>query len=158
MCYKANKPTSKTLKMKETTTVRLNTIVGKSFNYKNEDLFFENFKELSSGKICIITHLKTFNFLESEIPMFLDELKEIKNPEFRENAIVSQNTKALAGYTPSAENADMKATLMHLLAKVKVDPAAIPQAKAACEIVNSIVNVQKTELDMIKMITKSQDK
>lgn len=144
--------------MKNTTANILDKIIEKSFNYKNEDLFFESYKGLSSGKICIITHLKTFNFLESEIPAFIEELKEINNPDFRENAIVSQNTKALAGYTPSAENVDMKATLMHLLAKVKVDPAAIPQAKAACEIVNSIVNVQKTELDMIKMITKSQDK
>ncbi len=144
--------------MKDTINIEINKLLGKSYNYKNEDLYFESFKEITTGKICITTHKKTLTFFESEIPEFLEELKECKSLDFRDKALVSQNTRALAGYTPSAENVEMKATLMEMLSKVKSNPEAIPQAKAACEIVNTIVNVQKTELDMIRMVNKSNDK
>ncbi|RUT68664.1 hypothetical protein D0817_20095 [Flavobacterium cupreum] len=139
--------------MKDKINIELNKIIGKSFNYNGEDLYFERFKEISTGKICVFTHKSTLHFYESEIEGFLKNLTDCKVENFREKALVSQNTKALSGYTPSAENVEMKATLMEMLAKVKSNPNAIPQAKATCDIVNTMINIQKTELDMIKMVS-----
>ncbi|TDO68765.1 hypothetical protein EV143_12027 [Flavobacterium chryseum] len=139
--------------MKDIINIELNKIIGNSFNYKGDDLYFERFKEISTGKICVFTHKSTLHFYESEIEVFLQELTECKVENFRDKALVAENTKALAGYTPSAENVEMKATLMEMLAKVKQNPSAIPQAKSACDIVNTMINIQKTELDMIKFVT-----
>jgi len=136
----------------------LNKVVGTSKNYEGHDIYIERFKEISTGKICIYTHRSTLHFLESEIEeKFLNQLNEPKSPDFRDKALVNQNTKALAGYTPSAENVELKASLMEMLAKVKGNPVAIPQAKAVCEIAGVMIDLQKNELEMIKMVNKFKE-
>ncbi len=138
--------------MKDTTNIALNKIVGTSVRYREEDLYIERFKEISTGKICIFTHIRVLHINEDEVEDFLSSLTEPVSKNFRDKAIVASNTKALNGFTPSAENVEMKATLMEMLSKVKANPTAIPQAREACNIVNTMVNLQKTEIEMIKMV------
>lgn len=140
--------------MRNDINIALNKIVGLSKNYKGQDYYFERFKEISTGKICIYTHLTPLHFYETEIEEFLNSLTDPVSKDFRDKALVSQNTRMLQGYSPSAENIEIKAALMETLAKVKTNPVHIPEAKAVCEIVNTMVNVQKTELEMIKIINK----
>lgn len=142
--------------MKDSTTINLNKLLGKIYNYDGEIIRIESFKQISSGMIMISTNFKTLSFYESQIPNFIESLEENKALDFRDKALISKNTQALAGFTPSAENVEMKAVLMDMLAKVKISAEAIPQAKATCEIVNTLVNIQKTELEMIRMTNKSK--
>lgn len=142
--------------MKDSINIALNRIVGLSKNYKGEDYYFERFKEISTGRICVYTHKTPLHFYESEITEFLESLTDPISKDFKEKALMHQNTKALHGYTPSAENIEIKSTLMEMLAKVKSNPVAIPQAKAVCEIANTMVKIQRTELDMVRMIAKSK--
>ncbi len=144
--------------MKDSINIALNKIVGLSKNYNGEDYYFERFKEISSGRICIFTHKTPLHFSELEIPEFLESLTDPISKDFKDKALMHQNTKALNGYTPSAENVELKSTLMEMLAKVKGTPAAIPQAKAVCEIANTMINIQKTELEMVRMISRSKEK
>ena len=138
--------------MKDTINIAINKIIGQSLHYNGSDYYFERFKEISTGKICIYTHRGILHFEEHEIEGFLASLTEPKSKDFRDKDIVSINTRNLQGYTPSAENIELKATLMEMLTKVKNNPAAIPQAREVCAIANAMVNIQKTELEMLKMI------
>lgn len=144
--------------MKDSINRDLNKLVGTSKRYDGKDIYIESFKKLSSGKICVLTHTGTFPFLESEIyEKFIDQLEEVKVPDFKDRAVVSQNTRALAGFTPSAENIELKASLMEMLAKVKGNPNAIPQAKSVCEIAGTMINIQKNEMEMIRMVNKLKE-
>lgn len=82
----------------------------------------------------------------------MNSLTEPKSKDFRDKELIANNTRNLQGYTPSAENIELKATLMEMLTKVKNSPEAIPQAREICAIANSMVNIQKTEIEMLKMI------
>lgn len=46
------------------------------------------------------------------------------------------------------------ATPMDMLKKVSTSPNAIPQAKAVCDIANTMVNIQKNEIQLIQMVNK----
>lgn len=138
--------------MRDNTIINLNKINGKSVHYKGEDLVIEGFKEISTGKIIIHTHKRVLTFMENEIDDFLDQITEPKQKDFREKDLVHQNTKMLQGFTPSAENVELKASLMEMLSKVKTNPTHIEQAMAVCKIADTMVNIQKTELNMIQML------
>lgn len=60
----------------------------------------------------------------------------------------------VSNYKPTAENAIVKETLMDMLKKVSTNPGMIPQAKAVCDIANTMVNIQKNEIQMIQMVNK----
>jgi len=130
---------------------RLSMIVGKSINYKGKDHFIQRYKSIYTGKICVFTHLETLTFFESEVEAFLDEITDPKDKDFRTKELISPVSKQLQGFVPTAENIEMKATLMEMLAKVKANSNAIPQAQAACQIVNTMVSIQKAEIELIKL-------
>lgn len=137
---------------------RLSMLVGKSIHYKGKDHFIERYKNISSGKICVFTHLETLTFLDSEVETFLDEITDPKDKDFRTKELVSPVSKQLQGFAPSAENIEMKATLMEMLSKVKANANAIPQAQAACQIVNTMVTIQKAEIELIKIANSKNNK
>lgn len=137
--------------MTDLINTRLQKIVGTSIHYKGKDHFIERYKTISSNKICVFTHLETLTFFESEIEAFLDIITDPKDKDFRTKELVSPISKQLSGYTPSAENVEMKATLMEMMARVKANPVAIPQAREICGIVNTMVKIQKSEIDLIKL-------
>lgn len=133
---------------------RLSMLVGKTVTYKGKEHFIQRYKSISTGKICVFTHLETLNFFPSEIEAFLENVSEPKEKDFRSMQLVSPVSLALSSYQPSAENVELKASLMEMLAKVKTNPEVIPQAKAVIDIANAVVNIQKTELEMIKLTNK----
>lgn len=133
---------------------QLSKITGTTVHYKGKDHFIERFKKISTGKIVVYTHIETFNFHDHEIEQFISELSEPKIPVTQNNKLEKQTSKGVIGYSPSAENVEIKATLMEMLAKVKANPENIPTAKAVCSIVKTMVDVQKTELEMIKIAQK----
>ncbi len=137
--------------MTDIINTRLQKIVGSSIHYKGKDHFIERYKSISSNKICVFTHIETLTFFESEIELFLDTITDPKDKDFRSKELVSPISKQLAGFTPSAENVEMKATLMEMMARVKTSAAAIPQAREICGIVDAMVKIQKSEIDLIKL-------
>ena len=135
---------------------RLTKIVGTSVNYKGKDHFIERYKSISTNRICVFTHVETLTFFESEIETFLDSITEPKDKDFRTKELVSPVSKQLAGFVPSAENIEMKASLMEMMARVKADANAIPQAREVCSIVNAMAKIQKYEIEIIKLTVKKE--
>lgn len=68
--------------------------------------------------------------------------------------IVEPNNLEISNYKPTKENALVKETLMEMLKKVSLSPNMIPQAKAVCDIANTMVNIQKNEIQLIQMVNK----
>jgi hypothetical protein len=65
----------------------------------------------------------------------------------------SSNIEVL-NYKPTKENVQVKEALMDMLKKVSASPNTIPQAKAVCDIANTMVNIQKNEIQMIQMVNR----
>lgn len=142
------------------TELQLQNIIGRTLKYKGSKLFFKDFKQISSGKIIIITATGSLSFYESEIPDFLNSLEEVEEklipkitniPESKMEttpAPAKQEPKEI--YQPSAESKELKDTLMEALRNVKQNKEYIDQAKQLCNIASVMVQIQKQEFEMIK--------
>lgn len=131
---------------------KLNSLVGKTFNYKGKNITIEKFKVLSTGNTVVFTP-NPMNFLNNEIPDFLDNLFEPTHKEATEAQILVPN-KELAVFDPTKENTVIKSALMDTLKKVSESAEYLPQAKAICDVVGVMVDVQKNEILMLGMINK----
>ena len=130
---------------------KLDAIVGKSFNYNGENIKIEKYKEVNLSNTVIFTDRRSINFLNSEIPEFLENLYQPLEKKVEENQVLLPKHE-LSVFEPTKENGIVKATLLETLQKVKEDPSYIPQAEAVCAVVSQIVNVQKTEIQMLKIL------
>ena len=134
------------------TISKLDAIVGKTFNYKGKNITIDRYKEVNSTNTVVFAP-QPMNFLNSEIPEFLNNLYDpIGTPKTAAQVLVPK--KELVLFEPTAENKTIKETLLATLQKVKDDPLYIPQAKAVCEVVNSLIDVQKNEILMLGIINK----
>ncbi|MGM8362113.1 hypothetical protein ACSV4D_09385 [Flavobacterium sp. ARAG 55.4] len=131
---------------------KLDAIIGKTFYYKGKNITIDKYKEVNSTNTVVFAP-HPMNFLNHEIPEFLDNLFEPTNkPLTAAQVLVPQ--KKLIVFEPTAENKAIKETLLETLQKVKDDPNYIKQAKAVCEVVNSFVEIQKNEIQMLGIINK----
>jgi hypothetical protein len=137
-----------------TTEIRnqLDALLGKEFNYKGKIIIIERYKEVGGTNTVVFTP-KPLNFLNSEIPEFLEDLYD-PSYKAKNEAQVFVPKKELVTFEPTAENKVIKATLMETLEKVKNDPTYIPQAKSVCEVVGSLIDIQKNEIQMLGIINK----
>lgn len=82
------------------------------------------------------------------------ESQEKENQVTTKSEVQVSNNIEVMNYKPTAENALVKESLMDMLKKVSASPSAIPQAKAVCDIANTMVNIQKNEIQLIQMVNK----
>ena len=133
---------------------QLNGLVDKTIFYQGQNLKILKWK-LVGGNYCIVTDARTLQFYPSEIQLnFLEKYEEEKSEEvIRKDAPPSKvsTEKPKVAVVIPAENETIKETLLDIMKKVKEDPAFLAQAKVICEITNTMVNVQKTEIDMVKL-------
>lgn len=131
---------------------KLNEIVGKTFNYKGKNITIDKYKEVGVTNTVIFAP-SPMNFLNSEIPAFLESLFD---PTIKEKTDVQVLVpkKELVLFEPTKENSVIKETLMDTLKKLKEDPNYLPQAKAICEVVGVMVDVQKNEIQMLSVLNK----
>lgn len=133
---------------------QLNAIIGVPYSYKGKNITIEKVNVVSSGNIVIHAGGRVLcNLFPSEINDFIQELFEPLQTELNENQIAVGKNE-LKVFEPTKENQEVKETLMEVLRKVKGDATFIPQAEAVCNVVGQIVNVQKTEIQMLNLINK----
>lgn len=138
--------------MEKETINKLESIVGKNFSYKGKNIEILKYKPVGGTNVVIFMPSPK-NFLESELENFFDELGSPLEEELKLNQVAIPEKK-LQVFEPTKENETVKATLLETLQKVKEDKNYIPQAQAICGIVNQIVSVQKTEIQMIDLANK----
>lgn len=126
----------------------LDLMVGKSFHYEKQNIKILKYKEIA-GNVCIVTDQRTFQFYPEEFyDNFLNKISDAKEPgSFSPPSEIEKKSFVAL----PEENLKIKDTLMEALKKVKEDPSFLLQAKAICEITNTMVNIQKTEIELIKL-------
>lgn len=136
---------------------KLDDITGKAYSYKGENISISKYKKTDSTVVIFINN-RPRNFLFSEAEVFINSLEPpIDKPitDTLKKPSIPSSKKSLEIYEPTAENKEVKETLLETLKKVKTDPDFIPQAQAICNVVNQIVQVQKTEIQMLNFISNN---
>ena len=133
---------------------QLDELINQTILFQGQNLKIEKWK-LVGGNYCIVTNARTLQFYPSEIQLnFLDKYEDEQAADIIRKftpPATSPPLKPQVAILIPKENETMKETLLDIMKKVKEDPTFLAQAKVICEITNTMVNVQKTELDMIKL-------
>jgi hypothetical protein len=127
---------------------KLDSMIGKTYMYRTETqkVISYEFKD-STGKIIIITNKSTIMFSFSDAK---EKLTDFLICEEEKNIDV-------AIYKPEISSTvmiDVKNILMDNIKKVQDDKEYIPQAIAINKNVKSIIELAKTEIEMINTINK----
>lgn len=134
--------------MDNATKIQLDSFIGATVHYEKQNIKIEKYKEVA-GNICVVTDLRTFQFYPGEIQeKFLDKISDAKEEG---SFIPPTEIEKKSFVSLPEENITVKNTILEMLDKIKKDPSSIEQAKAIFLGVNTLVNVQKTEIEMIKL-------
>ena len=146
---------------------KLNLLIDKKFSYKDKIITITKWKRVGTTYV-VFSDKQTYNFFESEIDLFIDnllpvrvkfkegvlekrqlELKnvsiQVKKDELKPNKM-EENEKNIV---PIQEN-DLSVILLDTIQKVQKDKTYINQANAICNVVSQIINVKKLELQLKK--------
>ena len=146
---------------------KLNLLIDKKFNYKDKIITITKWKRVGTTYV-IFSDKQTYNFFESEIDLFIDnllpvrvklkegvlekrqlELKnvsiQVKKDELNPNKM-EENEKNIV---PIQENY-LSVILLDTIQKVQKDKTYINQANAICNVVSQMINVKKLELQLKK--------
>ena len=146
---------------------KLNLLIDKKFNYKDKIITITKWKRVGTTYV-VFSDKQTYNFFESEIDLFIDnllpvrvklkegvlekrqlELKnvsiQVKKDELNPNKM-EENEKNIV---PIQEN-DLSVILLDTIQKVQKDKTYINQANAICNVVSQMINVKKLELQLKK--------
>ena len=131
----------------------LNKLIGTTRSFKGENLTFQKFKEVEDV-VTVFTTSRNLNLMPEELEEFLQKLADPVSTVPQTMTDGSMPATQLEGYTPSPENAIIKNSLMDALKRVQGDPNYIPQAKSIIEISGALIDIQKTEIQMIQITRK----
>lgn len=138
--------------MKPEITEKIEALLNKTFDYKGKEITITSYKEVR-GQIVLFKENEnlfgTFNY--EQFQAFLNQLKELGEKE-----VLVPTQQTFVEMLPQ-ENVQMKKSLLEMLELVKKDKAYTPQAQAVCNIANAMVNIQKTELQIIQAIKKNKN-
>ena len=134
--------------MDNATKIQLDSFIGATVHYEKQNIKIEKYKEVAVN-ICVVTNVRTFQFYPEEIQSkFLDKISDAKE----EGSFIPPTEIEKKSFVAlPEENITVKNTILEMLEKIKKDPSCIDQAKAIFLGVNTLVNVQKTEIEMIKL-------
>lgn len=138
--------------MKPETREKIESLLNKTYEYKGKEITITSYKEVR-GQIVLFKENEnlfgTFNY--EQFQAFLNQIKE---PSEKKVLLPTQQT--FVEMLPQ-ENVQMKKSLLEMLELVTKDKAYTPQAQAVCNIANAMVNIQKTELQIIQAIKKNKN-
>ena len=143
--------------MTEDVYSRLEQLTGEEKYYQGNKITILSFKEINQT-IVIKTKERTYVFTQIEIEDFFKDLKEVSGNN-KSVANINKDTSTnvtINGYQPTKENITLKSSLLEVLADVKKDPNEknMQKARSVCDIANTLVSIQKAEIQMINAIKR----
>lgn len=123
------------------------------------------FKE-NVGTTVLFTDTKTFNILNSDLPNFLEEIEVCLQPEtvfvpkketVMKDVIAKRESQKvnLTIFEPTAVQNKTQDALSDMLDKVMAgEEGAIEKAKSVCEIANTMVNMEKSQIQLLRLANK----
>ena len=148
---------------------RLDLLIDKKFNYKDKIITITKWKRVGTTYV-VFSDKQTYNFFESEIDLFIEELLplrvklkegvlekrqlelknvsiQVKKDELNPNKM-EENEKNIV---PIQEN-DLSVILLDTIQKVQKDKTYINQANAICNVVSQMINIKKLELQLARNV------
>ncbi len=158
--------------MSEENNKLLEDLVGKEKVYKGKKIVIISFKEV--GQIITIkTSARTITFLPSDLKDFIYDLEDpkenykplilkktiietAKSPNMLPEKTNEPKEIVINGYKPSAENIQLKESLMNVLKEINEEPTEEKRmkAKSICDVANTMVNIQKAEISLINAVKR----
>jgi hypothetical protein len=114
-------------------------LLGKTFLYRGNQIKIENYS-VQNGGVTLVTDKGFIDKKESEIDSFIFELQPVSYAP----VVQTQIDSSVIG--------NLKDILMDNIAKVKADANFIPQSEEINKNVKSIIDLAKTEIEMVKII------
>ena len=140
--------------MNTETKEKVDNILNKEYLYKGKKIKIDRYKDVSGVNIVFFQEDRVVkNILTTELDEFIGQLFEPTEKELSPTQIAVPENKIVV-FQPTAESKEVKETLMDTLKKLKENKDYIPQAEAICQVVSQIVNVQKTEIQMLQLLNK----
>lgn len=149
----------------------LENLKGKTFtlgtwnSINNKKYILKSYKK-SISTMILYTNLQTFNVLHSELPKFLKKIKISNEPikKFipKKETIMSNlpsNTEKvnLTIFEPTEIQKKTQQALSDMLDKVMSgEEGAIEKAKSVCDITNAMVNMEKSQIQLLQLATKKR--
>lgn len=132
--------------------------LGHPFVYKKEEFRAVSWKNVYE-KIMIIATPRTLQFSMEAVIDFLGEIEKLKNGNFSPPAKVFKRFEHKAELmSMEVEKVDYKTLsngLSDAFIRVQEDETFLPKAKQMCDIVNSLVQIQRTQLEILKFTRKA---
>lgn len=138
----------------EELTQKLNELVGKQFSYKGKNITITSTKIVGGTNAVIFIDDRPTNLLIHEVEGFLEELHPPQKKEIKNYEVAVYDKDKMLAFEPTKENVIIKETLLDTLKKLQTDKEFIPQAEAICKVVDQMVAVQKTEIQMLQLINR----
>lgn len=139
---------------------KLQALEGKTLNYKGVTLILQNISKVRQNYV-LKTDKRTMVLNEYELTKFLQEVQVIaksavstfKLPKDPKGIITPPNkeTIQLSIYEATPAQKKVQEALLTCLEKVQKDKEWITQAKAVCDIANTMVNVERSQIELIKL-------
>lgn len=149
---------------------KLNLLIDKKFNYKDKIITITKWKKVLNSTYVIFTDKQTYNFFESEIDLFIEQLQpvrvklkegvlekrqmelknvsiQVKKDELNPNKM-EENEKNIV----PIQESDLSVILLDTIQKVQKDKSYINQANAICNVVSQMINIKKLELQLARNV------
>ena len=148
---------------------KLNLLIDKKFSYKDKIITITKWKRVGTNYV-VFSDKQTYNFFESEIDLFIDNLLPVR-VKFKEGVLEKRqlelknvsiqvkkdelNTNKMEenekNIVPIQEN-DLSVILLDTIQKVQKDKTYINQANAICNVVSQMINIKKLELQLARNV------
>lgn len=132
---------------------KLNLLINQKFNYKNKIITIIKWKKVGITYV-VFTDKQTYNFYESEIDLFIEQLQpvivKLKEGVLEKRQLELKNMKVKQTYSNIEEKkeTDLSVILLDTIQKVQKDKTYINQANAICNVVSQMINIKKLELQL----------
>ena len=147
----------------------LEQLKGKTFKLgeyepTNDREFTVNEVKYNRTNSILFTNRRTFNLLKSEIKHFLESIEIIEKKESfkattEDRVLPSVKTEKvnLSVFEPTEAQIKTQEALSTMLDKVLAgEKEAIPQAKAICDIANTMVNMEKSQIQLMQLAMRKK--
>lgn len=125
---------------------KLDALVGTTVKFAGDNYHVQKWK-IIGGNYCVVTDKRTLQFYPDEVQRkFLNVIASPDQVAPKQEQVYTSNQLVI----PS-ENSTIKESLLEVLKRVKDDPGYIDQAKGVCNVVNTLVSIQKVEIEMHKL-------
>lgn len=132
---------------------KLNLLINQKFNYKNKIITIIKWKKVGITYV-VFTDKQTYNFYESEIDLFIEQLQpvivKLKEGVLEKRQLELKNMEVQQTYSNIEEKkeTDLSVILLDTIQKVQKDKTYINQANAICNVVSQMINIKKLELQL----------